>query len=302
MEQVKSHLDFTPRNCSGPCFRDLDYSPFDVNNTKSRRQHLAAYLKFMRPEIDTLLKVYGRRASYKACETLYDKFEKRAVPEPYFEFMVDNYLWKLWFQPFGFDGPRWPWGAPKTCSRNLKPGDTPSRVFGQYCERRKMEDAERNALVAHVAPRALPEAAPVIDPNSRFILRSHAIFGSAPEPDSDLFERQRTWEKQPKQDQQGDGSGIVGPFEIELPSLVPIEKFVAPDLAEINKLIEKDAVIKVNMTQRKVIVSFPEEDGADDAKQRHSEVWKRVLGWNGLAGNGRDITLCEHLSLVLERD
>lgn len=96
MEQVKSHLDFTPRNCSGPCFRDLNYSPFDVNNTKSRRQHLAAYLKFMRPEIDTLLKVYGRRASYKACETLYEKFEKRAVPEPYFEYMVDNYLWKLW--------------------------------------------------------------------------------------------------------------------------------------------------------------------------------------------------------------
>jgi len=167
-----------------------------------------------------------------------------------------------------------------------------------------MEDAERNALVAHVAARALPESASVIDPNSRFILRSHAIFGSAPEPDSDLFKRQRTWEKQTreKQDQNGDDSGIVGPFEVEVPSLVPIEKFVAPDLAEINKLIEKDAVIKVNMTQRKVIVSFPEEEGAgDDAKQRHSEVWKRVLGWNGLAGNGRDITLCEHLSLVLER-
>ena len=104
MEQAKSHLDFTPRDCSGPCFRDLNYSPFDVSDTKSRRQHLAAYLRFMRPEIDTLLKVYGRRASYKACETLYEKFEKRAVPEQYFEYMVDNYLWKLWCEyPFGHD-------------------------------------------------------------------------------------------------------------------------------------------------------------------------------------------------------
>ena len=164
-----------------------------------------------------------------------------------------------------------------------------------------MEDAEINAVAAQVAARALPEPAPVIDPNSPFVLRSHAIFGSAPEPDSDLFKRQRTWEKQTQRGV-ADAPGIVGPFEVEVPSLVPIEKFVAPDLAEINKLVEKDAVIKVNMTQRKVIVSFPEDDGADDVKQRHSEVWKRVLGWNGLAGNGNDITLCEHLSLVLEKE
>lgn len=95
MEVAKSHLDFSPRHGSGPCFRDLNYSPVDVNDTKSRRQHLTAYFKFMRPEVSHLFKEYAGRACRQACEMIYNREWKRPISPAYFDYFTDNLFWNL---------------------------------------------------------------------------------------------------------------------------------------------------------------------------------------------------------------
>lgn len=96
MTTVKSHLDFTSWNRPGPCFRDLNYTPYDAHVTKSRRQHLAAYLKFMRPEVSNMFNDYADRGTEMACQWLYEERKARIVSTPFFEYLADNCLWRLW--------------------------------------------------------------------------------------------------------------------------------------------------------------------------------------------------------------
>jgi hypothetical protein len=96
MKPVKSHLDFTSENQPGPCFRDLSYTPYDANITNSRRLHLAAYFKFMRPQASSLYDEYAAEARRTACKILYNDTMQRAVSVAYFEYLVDNVFWKLW--------------------------------------------------------------------------------------------------------------------------------------------------------------------------------------------------------------
>lgn len=76
-----------------------------------------------------------------------------------------------------------------------------------------------------------------------------------PEQDLELNKRQAAWDELDFRHI----PGVVGPFEIDLPSVAPIETLVARDLVAINELTEGHAIIKANMTQRRVIVSFPDK-------------------------------------------
>ncbi|OBS28239.1 hypothetical protein FPOA_02180 [Fusarium poae] len=302
MKPVKSHLDFTSENQPGPCFRDLSYTPYDANITNSRRLHLAAYFKFMRPQASSLYDEYAAEARRTACKILYNDTMQRAVSAAYFEYLVDNVFWKLWFRPFGSDAPLWPWGPPKVSSR-LKPGQSRSRTYDEYCESRANETSwptRTTITISHAEPN--PESP--MDPKSQYIVRSQAVFTmfayrkSESELDLDLKRREVAWEKL---DPFLYEPGIVGPFEVEPPSLTPIETLVVPDLASINTLLEGHAVIKANMTRRRIIVTFPETvQDENEASQRHFIVWGHVLGWVNGIKQKKYITLQEHLQGALQ--
>ncbi|UZP34881.1 hypothetical protein NXS19_002697 [Fusarium pseudograminearum] len=265
MTTVKSHLDFTSWNRPGPCFRDLNYTPYDVNITKSRRQHLAAYLKFMRPEVSNMFNDYADRGTEMACQWLYEERKACAVSTPFFEYLADNCLWRLWFKPFGDDGPKWPWGPPKA-SLNLTKGQKPNQIYAKYRQDRADKLATRAANALRIS--SIAESAPEtpIYPNSEYIVRSQAVLTTSgddePEPDLELNKRQAAWDELDFRHI----PGVVGPFEIDIPSMAPMETLVARDLVAVNELTEGHAIIKANMTQRRVIVSFPdkvEEYGED---------------------------------------
>ncbi|KAM0491690.1 hypothetical protein ACHAP8_010464 [Fusarium lateritium] len=299
MKQAKSHLDFTSQNLPGPCFRDLNYTAYDANITKSRRLHLSAYFKFMRPEVSYLYDEYAVEARKRACQVLYNKTKQRDVPIPYFEYLVDNCFWKLWFSSFGSDAPLWPWGPPKV-SIKLKLGEKSSRTYAKYCESRANEPS-RESSAARSISQAEPNSESSVDPNLQYIVRSQAVFTKSgddkPEPDLELKKRQAAWEKL---DLFEHVPGIVGPFEVEPPSLTPIETLVTQDLAAINTLVAGHAIIKANMTRRRVIVSFPETvEDENETRQKHSIVWGHVRGWVDSINQKKYVTLHEHLQSVL---
>ncbi|GKU09697.1 unnamed protein product [Fusarium langsethiae] len=299
MKPVKSHLDFASRNRPGPCFRDLNYTPYDVSNTKSRRQHLTAYFKFMRPEVEGLFQYYAARACSKACKILYEEGKERAVSIPFFEYLVDNIFWKLWFRLYGCDGPKWPWGPPKI-SPKLRPGEKPSSIYAEYCGGRE-DEAAKAADAARSVPHAESNPESFIDPDSQYIVRSQAVFTMSghdkPEPDLDLKKRKAAWEKYGVVAAE---PGVVGPFEVELPSLAPIETLVAQDLVAINTLSAGYAIMKTNMTQRRVIVSVSETvETGNEAGQRHLVIWEHVLGWVHLISQNKCVTLYEHLKAFI---
>jgi hypothetical protein len=94
MERSKGYLDFSPRITPGKKFSPPK-ATVDVSDTKQRREHLAAYFGFMRPEVHHLMKEYGKKATKMTCQELYDR-GKRVVPVRYFEYTVDHVMWMLW--------------------------------------------------------------------------------------------------------------------------------------------------------------------------------------------------------------
>jgi hypothetical protein len=94
MERTNGYLDFSPRTTPG-----IKFSPpnntLDVSDTKQRREHLAAYFGFMRPEVHHLMKEYGKKATRMTCQEIYDR-GKRVIPVRYFEYTVDRVMWMLW--------------------------------------------------------------------------------------------------------------------------------------------------------------------------------------------------------------
>lgn len=153
----------------------------------------------------------------------------------------------------------------------MKRGEIPSPVFARYCEEREAEDDARAKAAARIVEIAAATPLPSIDPNSKYISQSYAKLvdsgSGGPEWELDFDKRKAAWENR---DQLYYPYDVIGPFEVELPSLVPIETLVTPDLMKINELVEGYAVIEADMTRQRVIVSFNEEtEVEDEASRRH---------------------------------
>ncbi|KAF4440374.1 hypothetical protein F53441_12322 [Fusarium austroafricanum] len=296
MAPPKSYLEYSSR--FGPAeerFSGNVPSVQELRHTGLRRSHLRAYFSFMRPEIAHLLGEYGKKATSKVCSELYS-VNARAVPTPYFELVVDRITWKLWFAPFYNEGPTWPWPELR-CPSILAQGETPNRIYAQYILLKQAED-KHVALVntkAEEAPSAVP------DPNAEFIVvsKAHIINVGDPEPvDVDELMRQSIWDTSVKKSFAE--CNAVGPFEVE--PRVSTEKFVGRDLAAINSLLPTGIAIKLNTTNKRVIVTVmngKQGEHMQALQKPFLEIWEHVRYWDSMTKiQWETTTLLEHFQKV----
>ncbi|KAM0441919.1 hypothetical protein ACHAQK_004857 [Fusarium lateritium] len=293
MQRTKRYLEFSPRTAPGTKFSPPNLN-LNVSDTKQRREHLAAYFGFMRPEVYHLMKEYGKRATRMTCKQLYDR-GKRVVPVKYFEYTVDRVMWMLWFQSLGFAGPKWPW-AP-IFPIELTQGQNASTLFAKYCAERNDTDLELAALKAKID--SCSTSTPIDDTNAEYMVQSEAVFSddsiSGLPSHDDFNDRMMLW-----QERFGKGytkGNIAGPFEAELPWFAPIETYVIKDLDTINYIIPSEVKIQINATNRRVIVTFGRVviGGGHNSQQALLKIWELVCDWVALIAQQRDIPLLQHL-------
>ncbi|KAM0548029.1 hypothetical protein ACHAPJ_010087 [Fusarium lateritium] len=301
MASQKSYLEFSPPGNPGQLFPGSNV-PVDVRHTPSRREHLRAYFAFMRPEVTHLMNRYGQLATENICKALYES-GKRAVPSQGFELMVDRSMWRLWFQKFGSDGPVWPWG--EVLSTDLADGETPNRIFAQYCDQQRLKEAR---MTIQAVPASVPSTSSNTDPkpHNEFIIYSKAVFlGPFDERpiDNDFEKRKQYWESLVDPGYHSRVPHVVGPFEAETPSSLAVEEFICKYLAATNELLPKGVIIKFNATSKCVIVTVGEatktDGNDDDVGKELLRVWKMVENWLTLIGQHKPVTLFEHLTEVL---
>ena len=89
----KSYRDFLRPGVGKPF--NLADQEFDPANLAARRSHMIAYMKHMKPVVDSFVDREHRWAEEALCRSL----ERAGIAEvsiPYFEFMVDRHWWEMW--------------------------------------------------------------------------------------------------------------------------------------------------------------------------------------------------------------
>lgn len=148
-------------------------------------------------------------------------------------------------------------------------------------------------------------AARAADPNNKFIVTSQAPLQNVGDPlpaDTDSDMRNAIWNLTISKP--FDECNAVGPFEVE-PN-VPLEWYVAKDLAAINEFLPPNVVVKMNATKKRVFVTIVESVQVNpmvSVRQILLDVWEVVQSWavmiNGLA-EGEMKTLLQHFQRVKE--
>ncbi|EWZ84380.1 hypothetical protein BFJ70_g9263 [Fusarium oxysporum] len=305
----KNYLECSPRRrpfeeSSGQRYPGQVPTAEELEQPGVRRRHISAYIAFIRPEINHIISEYGRAAIKRVCQELYAT-GVRATPSPWFGLMCERTMWRLCFDPLGDDAPEWPW-AHVMYPSVLAQGEQPNGTYERYCQQRRTQDegiARVNEQLKAQAEAAA--AARAADPNNKFIVTSQAPLQNVGDPlpaDTDSNMRNAIWNLTVSKP--FDECNAVGPFEVE-PN-VPLEWYVAKDLAAINELLPPSVVVKMNATKKRVFVTIVESAQVNpmvSVRQILLDVWEIVQSWavmiNGLA-EGEMKTLLQHFQGVKE--
>ncbi|KAF9772634.1 hypothetical protein IL306_009649 [Fusarium sp. DS 682] len=270
----KHYLEYSPRHSPGTRFSGQVPTDKELKEySNARRRHISQYIAFLRPEIGHMVSEYGRVAIQTVCEELY-AINVRATPMRWFMLMCDRTMWRFCFTPLSSDGPEWPWSN-ITYPSNLVPGEQPSSEYAKYFWERKARDAELERINASFEAEAKAGAsAAAANPNSKFIVTLKAPLHDIgdPEPVDDDYQRRiAIWEADMRKT--FSECDAVGPFEIE--PKVPLDWYVTKDLATINGFLPPGIAIKLNMTNKTVLVT-----AVDMISLKHVvEVWKFLRSW-----------------------
>lgn len=102
--------------------------------------------------------------------------------------------------------------------------------------------------------------------------------------------------------QAGEVGDIVGPFEIQLPSYLPMEQYIgAKDLEAIQELLPLGLAIRLNTGSRRLSLGFSKLGGPEKVGVRFGllSVWVHIRGWLRLIYQGYPVRLRSHLMVVL---
>ncbi|KAF5639230.1 hypothetical protein F52700_4082 [Fusarium sp. NRRL 52700] len=307
---LKHYLECSPRKrygqpSTGARFTGPIPNLEQLQQSVLRRRHISSYIAFIRPEISHIIKEYGRVAIQNVCRELY-AIGVRATPSPWFEMMCDRTTWKLCFDPLGDDAPEWPW-AHINFPSVLAEGEQPESIYERYCQSRMAQDEETARMNAQLKAQAdAAAAARAADPNSKFIVTSPAPIQNIGEPlrvDTDYDMRNAIWNL--TLSKSFHECNVVGPFEVE--PKVPLEWYVAKDLAAINELLPPCIAIKMNVTNKRVFVTIVESEGVNPAipvRQILLDVWEGVRSWAAVVNGweeGEMNTLLRHFLGVKQR-
>ncbi|KAF5247234.1 hypothetical protein FANTH_6491 [Fusarium anthophilum] len=303
----KNYLECSPRKrygqpSTGARFTGQVPTTEQLLQSLVRRRHISAYIAFIRPEISHMIREYGRVAIQTVCRELY-AIGARAAPSPWFDLMCDRTTWKLCFDPLGDDAPEWPWAHIKFPSV-LAEGEQPESVYVDYCQSRIEQDTEMARMNQQLKAQAdASAAARAADPNSKFIVTSPAPLQNIGEPvrvDTDFDIRNALWNLTISKP--FDECNAAGPFEVE--PTVPLEWYIAKDLAAINGLLPPCIAVKMNATNRKIFVTIVESAEVNPAvpvREVLLDVWELLRSWavmvNG-RGEGEMKTLLQHFLAV----
>ncbi|KAF5547730.1 hypothetical protein FMEXI_5056 [Fusarium mexicanum] len=303
----KNYLECSPRKrygqpSTGARFTGQVPTAEQLLQSLVRRRHISAYIAFIRPEISHMIREYGRVAIQTVCRELYD-IGARAAPSPWFDLMCDRTTWKLCFDPLGDDAPEWPWAHIKFPSV-LAEGEQPESVYVDYCQSRIEQEAEMARMNQQLKAQAdAAAAARAADPNSKFIVTSPAPLQNIGEPlrvDIDFDIRNALWNLTISKP--FDEYNTAGPFEVE--PKVPLEWYVAKDLAAINGHLPPCIAVKMNATNRKAFVTIVESAEVNPAvpvREVLLDVWELLRSWAEMAngrGEGEMKTLLQHFLAV----
>ncbi|KAF4944996.1 hypothetical protein FGADI_12255 [Fusarium gaditjirri] len=297
----KNYLECSPRRrpfeeSTGRRFPGQVPSAEELEQSGVRRRHITDYITFIRPEISHIVTEYGRAAIKRVCEELYAT-GVRATPSPWFSLMCDRTMWRLCFDPLGDEAPEWPWAHLKYPSV-LAAGEQPNTIYETYCHQRRAQDAEIARINEQIKAQAEARAE-AADPNKKFIITSEATLRNDGDPlpvNTDYSIREAIWNltvSKPFEE-----CNAAGPFEVE--PKVPLEWYVAKDLAAINDLLPPNVVVKMNATNKRVfitIVEAAEVNPAVSVRDILLHVWDVVQSWAVMvnaSGEGEMKTLLQH--------